>query len=304
MNVLMITGDKRFDQGHPRFELQKSAVDELVVMYWGRGEMFPRIPSGVWDVVTVQDPFWRGLFAWHVARRLGARFNVQVHTDWRSVSLLQRIVAETVLRHADTVRVVSNTLKEQLQRFGVKKPITVLPIFVDIERFTKIERHPEPGLILWLGRFEDEKDPLLALEVLRKVRATGLHAKLVMLGKGSLEQMLHAAAKNLPVEFPGWRDPAAYLAVADVVLCTSRFESWGASIIEALAAGVPVVAPDVGVAREAGAIVVPLGHSPTGEAREQLAEAVAEALHSGARGVLTLQLPSAPEWAQQWRESL
>jgi glycosyltransferase involved in cell wall biosynthesis len=83
--------------------------------------------------------------------------------------------------------------------------------------------------------------------------------------------------------------------MADVVLCTSKHESWGASIIESLAAGIPVVAPDVGIAREAGAIIMP---------RSDLGKAVEDVLNSGQRGELRISMPSAEEWARSWRETL
>ena len=146
----MITGDKSFGPGHPRFELQKSAVEELAVIYWGRGALWPKIPKGQFDVVTVQDPFWRGLFAWVVARRLGVKLNVQVHTDLAVQSLLRRVLAQIVLRHADSVRVVSEKIKNQIH---VRARVSVLPIFIDIERFRTIERHPEPNtffLLCWV----------------------------------------------------------------------------------------------------------------------------------------------------------
>ena len=98
-----------------------------------------------------------------------------------------------------------------------------------------------------------------------------------------------------PIEFPGWQDPKSYLQISDVVLCTSRHESWGASIIEALAAGVPVVSLDVGIAKEAGAIVV---------ARADLAAAICDVLRTGKRGKLLLIMPSREEWAKHWRETL
>ncbi len=116
-----------------------------------------------------------------------------------------------------------------------------------------------------------------------------------MLGAGTLESTLRKAATGLLVDFPGWKDPAEYLPTTDVVLCTSRYESWGASIVEALAAGAPVVAPDVGIAREAGAFIVD---------RTSLAEKVAEILEQGTRGTLRLNLPSAEEWARRWKETL
>jgi glycosyltransferase involved in cell wall biosynthesis len=116
-----------------------------------------------------------------------------------------------------------------------------------------------------------------------------------MLGAGSLEASVRRLARELPVEFPGWKDPKPYLVAADVVLCTSKHESYGASIVEALAAGVPVVAPDVGIAKEAGAIIA----SPA-----ELAEKVAEVLAAGATGVLRIPLLTAELWVTEWRKTL
>lgn len=288
MKVLMVTGDKKFSVS-PRFALQAAQVERLEVVYWGRGSMWPKIPPGAFDVVTVQDPFWRGLFALCVARRIGAKFNAQVHTSALNV------LGKFVLRRADSVRVVSEKIKQQVEAAGVKAPVRVLPIYIDIERFQTLVRQPHAQkTLLWVGRFEDEKDPLLALEVFKTVHSE-IDAKLVMLGAGSLDRVLRAAADNLPVTFPGWQDPADYLAQADVVLSTSRHESYGASIIEALAAGVPVVAPDVGVAREAGALIVP---------RMDLGKAVVELLQSDVRGELKIKLPAAQQWAAQWKSTL
>jgi glycosyltransferase involved in cell wall biosynthesis len=191
---------------------------------------------------------------------------------------------------------VSEKIRGQVKAINPRAPISVLPVFVDVERFRGTEHIPsEQKRLLWIGRFEKEKDPLAALAIYKQVRARSSDARLVMLGSGSLEKDLRQQTEGLPVEFPGWGDPKAYLEKADVVLCTSRYESWGASIIEALAAGVPVVAPDVGIAREAGAIVVP---------RADLAEAVTEVLSSGQRGELKLELLDKEEWAQEWEKSL
>ncbi len=295
MKVLMITGDKHFASSE-RYKLQASVVERLEVMYWGRGEMFPRLPKGEFDIVTVQDPFLRGLFAWHVGRKLGAKFNVQVHADFAAQSVIKKVVGRFVLRQADSVRVVSDKIKQQIESLGVMASVHVLPIFVDLERFKAIERQPSvQKTILWIGRFEAEKDPLRAIQVFKEVRAAGFDAKLIMLGKGTLEPALRHVSQGLPVEFAGWQDPVPYLAEASVVLCTSRHESWGASIVETLAAGVPVVAPDVGIAREAGAIVVE---------RSALAQKTIEVLQNNVGGKLLLTLPSANEWAAQWKKSL
>lgn len=305
----MITGDKNFKPGNPRYDLQVGAVEELAVVYWGRGSappaggwwMWPKIPKGKFDVVTAQDPLWRGHLAAHLAWFFGAKINLQVHTDLSALPWLKRRFATFNLRKADSIRVVSEKIKQQVERIGVHATVTVLPVYIDIEKFKNITHQPQKNkkAILWVGRFEKEKDPLLAITVLEQVRKAGVDVKLVLLGAGNLEKLLRAEAVRLSltdyIEFPGWCDPVEYLAVADVVLCTSKHESYGASIVEALAAGVAVVAPNVGVAREAGAIIA---------SKEKLAEAVVDVLKSNKKGELKLHLPSAEEWAKRWEETL
>lgn len=242
------------------------------------------------DTVSAQDPFFVGHLAWHIARMRGARLNIQVHADLNAQPLWKRAWATFHLRRADSIRVVSQKIKEQALKLGVRAPIAVLPVYIDVSRFKNILRRPE-RIVLWVGRFEKEKDPIRALDVIKNIP----DAKLVMLGQGSMEKKLKEEAKNLPVEFPGWQDPLPYFERAGVVLSTSPAESFGASIVEALAAGVPVVSLDVGAAKEAGATVVP---------RSDLAQAVTSALSSNMRGELKLKLLNKEEWAAAWRRSL
>lgn len=305
MRVLMISGDQNLARpgtsAHERFLLQKNAIEALELVLWPQQFWKPFFVSGKFDVVTSQDPFWRGLVAFLAARRLGAKLNIQVHADIDEQSLTKHVLAKIVLRHSSSVRAVSQKIKMQVER-STKAPVTVLPIYIDVSRFATVihEQHPKfAKTILWVGRFEDEKDPLHALSVLAQVRASGVDAGLVMLGSGSLEAHLHEMAKKQGIEkyieFPGWQDPAAYLKYADVLLCTSRAESFGASLIEALASGIAVVAPDVGVAREAGALVAP---------KEQLAQAVAEVFQKNTRGLLLMTILNKEEWVAAWKQSL
>lgn len=304
MKVLMISGDKNMlvhgTEAYGRLELQCEQVDQLDVFVWPQvhswHDIWVATKTNAYDVITAQDPFWRGLLAWKIARMMGSKLNVQVHTDLAAQSLMRSVLARFILRRADSVRAVSEKIKKQIEQMNVRAQVRVLPIFVDTERLKKLTPQPHAQkTILWIGRFEKEKNPLYAVTVLKEVRAKGVDAKLVMLGTGSLESVLRSFAKGLPVEFPGWQDPVHFMALADVVLSTSRHESYGASIIEALAAGVPVVAPDVGVAREAGAIVVP---------KSDFGNSVSDVLISGTKGELRLLLPNREEWAKRWRETL
>ena len=296
MKVLMITGDKNFKPGNERYELQKSAVESLAVVYWGRGSLWPALPAGHFEVVTAQDPLWRGVFGLYVANKISARANIQVHMDLEELSWWKYILAKIVLRRADSIRVVSEKIKKQVEKIKGKAKISVLPVFVDVSTFQHVVRRAHEGKpILWVGRFEAEKDPLRAIDVFKEVLQVEPAATLHMLGKGSLGQRMKEKAANLPVEFPGWQDPARFFDTADAVLCTSLHESWGASIVEALAAGVPVVAPDVGIAREAGAIVVP---------RNKLAQKLVAVLKEGTQGKLLLRISTKEEWIHQWKNTL
>jgi len=297
MKVLTITGDKSFKTGNPRFDLQAEVMEAFEALYWGPGALWASPEGNMFDVVTTQDPFFRGLVGLFLAKRFGARLNVQVHADLRAQSFIKRALARFVLRRADSIRVVSEKLKKQVERMGVPAPIFVLPIFVDVAPYRGLVHKSQPKkTIVWLGRFEEEKNPLRAIDVLKEVREGGVDAELIMLGEGSLRQKLFEKAAGLSVQFPGWQaNLVPFFEMADVVLSTSRAESWGASIVEALAAGVPVVAPDVGIAREAGALVVP---------KKDLTKAVLEVLENPPQAILNIPLYSKEEWVAAWKQSL
>jgi glycosyltransferase involved in cell wall biosynthesis len=80
-----------------------------------------------------------------------------------------------------------------------------------------------------------------------------------------------------------------------VVLNTSPYESYGAAMLEALAAGVPVVAPDVGIARQYGAYIAE---------RTELSKKTIEVLQKNLPATLEVVIPTAHAWAQAWRASL
>lgn len=225
------------------------------------------------DVLTVQDPFETGLIALFISWMKRVPLHVQVHTDFTSDafkqhSLLNRVrvwCAWLVLPHASGVRVVHERIKESLWARGIRVPITVLPIFVDTAAYAHLPRQTHDRFapaFLCIGRMEAEKQFSHALEALHVARAAGFNAGLTFVGSGRLEEQLKEDARALGlesfVEFFGWqRDIRPFLARADIVLVPSRYEGYGVVGIEALASGVPVLSYDVGIAREAGALIAP-----------------------------------------------
>ncbi|HUY68878.1 MAG TPA: glycosyltransferase, partial [Alphaproteobacteria bacterium] len=131
-----------------------------------------------------------------------------------------------------------------------------LPNFVSVEKAQPVPRASldtpdDAPLALALGRLHKNKgfDVLIAA----LVQAPRFH--LWLAGEGPEEKALKAQALRLGVaarvHFLGWRaDVPALLAAADVFVCSSRIEPLGNVVIEAWAAGVPVVASESAGPRE------------------------------------------------------
>lgn len=224
------------------------------------------------DVITSQDPFETGLVALFIARLLKAPLHVQVHTDLTSrefsrhsiLNWLRARIAWFVLRRASRIRVILQKTADDIRSKGVKAPVTVLPIFVDSAHLASIPRTKHPRwkiALLAIGRFEKEKRFELAIDALALARKQGHDIGLTLVGEGSERQKYYRYAQHLRIadrlDIQDWcHDIGRFYAEADLVLVTSRYEGYGLVIMEALSAGVPVLSTDVGVAREAGAIVV------------------------------------------------
>ena len=106
-------------------------------------------------------------------------------------------------------------------------------------------------LVLTVLRLEEEKCPLDMLRIFAELRKSRINARLIHVGIGYMlkEATQFARSLNLgdSVLFLGARhDIPALMAAADALLLTSRVESSPNVLLEAMAAGLPFVAPRVG----------------------------------------------------------
>jgi len=127
---------------------------------------------------------------------------------------------------------------------------------LDLARRLRNEHRRGNGpLLVFLGRLVEEKGPGDALRALGLLRRTHPDARLLLIGEGQDRPGLEQLAQDLGVGdaavFLGWVDPGAvraHLASADVFVGPSRtapdgwVEAQGLSFLEAMAAGIPVVA--------------------------------------------------------------
>lgn len=149
---------------------------------------------------------------------------------------------------------------------------TFLPTWVDEEVFVSLpdaERERQKRelaqahglrltdrLVLFVGRFEGQKDPLLLLRAFRHLNGLQSQTRLVMIGDGSLEPAIRSfiEANRLThgVRLLGPQpqvEIARWMNIADCLCLSSAFEGMPRVVVEALQCGLPVVSTDVGEAR-------------------------------------------------------
>ena len=114
---------------------------------------------------------------------------------------------------------------------------------------------PTAPVIGTIGRLSEVKRQDVLLRAFAQVRSSIPDAHLVVVGDGPLMQALRSLASDLGLEqachLVGYKaDPESYLNLMDMFALTSRSEGMPLVVLEAWAAGVPVIASRVGGLRE------------------------------------------------------
>jgi N-acetyl-alpha-D-glucosaminyl L-malate synthase BshA len=163
------------------------------------------------------------------------------------------------IEQSDGVTAISKYLLNQtLKEFDIKRPIEVIPNFVNCDLYT---RAPQPTLraqwapngepiLMHLSNFRPVKRLTDVVEIFAMVRAK-MPVKLVLIGdgpdRGAAEYLVRKKRLQKDVIFTG-KQNGVYekLSVADLFLMPSQLESFGLAALEAMACEVPVIATNVG----------------------------------------------------------
>jgi len=175
-----------------------------------------------------------------------------------------------IFTHADHIQTISTFLADWAHNMGATCPVTVVPNAVDYDLFSHtIPESDAAALKTQLGK--KEGDIFLVTtsrlvvknavgDVIESLRYLPVHVKFLILGQGYQEAELKAKAAQLEekagqkdaesrIHFLGYIPHAhmpPYLQISDIFIRPALSEGLGNSFLEAMAAGIPVIATPVG----------------------------------------------------------
>ncbi len=157
-----------------------------------------------------------------------------------------------VLRRADIIVAPTSFLARTARERGFA--CRIIPNVIDVTSYPFRSRRALQPRLFWMRTFDPTYNPLMAVQVLARVRASHPAATLVMGGQDKgLQEAVRREASALGVEdglrLPGFLDMPGKLhegASADIFINTSHIDNMPVAVVEACAMGLPVVSTAVG----------------------------------------------------------
>ncbi|NCF68753.1 MAG: glycosyltransferase [Chloroflexi bacterium] len=228
------------------------------------------MPALKMDVIHSHHPFLLGETAASKAKSLGIPLVFTFHTRYDeythyvpfSPELSKMVIDRWMGRYLEKCQHVitpSESIKKILIDNGIEGDITAIPTGIDITPFAEADGRPIREKHKWgdnivlvsVGRLAKEKNFDTLLRAAAQVMRERAHVRLVIIGGGLEEKSLAKLAEELgiasQVEFTGtipYEDVPSYLKAADIFCFASVTETQGLVTMEAMAAGLPIVAVD------------------------------------------------------------
>jgi glycosyltransferase involved in cell wall biosynthesis len=212
------------------------------------------------DLIHVANPAILGLGGLYYAKKLDIPLVASYHTHLPQylhhygLGMLEEVLwsmLRAAHNQAQLNLCTSTVMVQELDNHGIER-LDLWQRGVDTEMFQPSlatvemrdrlsQGHPDCNLLLYVGRLGAEKE----IEQIKPVLETLPNARLALVGDGPNRQALEAHFQGTPTHFVGYlrgKDLAAAYASADAFIFPSRTETLGLVLLEAMAAGTPVVA--------------------------------------------------------------
>ena len=165
-------------------------------------------------------------------------------------SLIFTLIERIMSSYTDCAVAVTAETKNSLTKLGIGKNLKwqVIQIGIPGKLHSPVNSSGQQIKLLWVGRFTQIKDPILAVEIFKNLSSSIPNKfEMTMVGEGELFNEAKQAAVNLPIRFTGWlADPFEVIKNFDLLLITSKNEGLPLVMLEAANLGKPTLSKNVG----------------------------------------------------------
>jgi len=216
------------------------------------------------DLIHLVNPAVLGLGGLYYAKSLDVPLVASYHThlpkylEHYGLGMLEGVMWEllkVVHNQAQVNLCTSTAMQQALTEHGIER-VKVWQRGVDTELFQPelaslemrsrlTQGHPDSPLLLYVGRLSAEKE----IDRIKPVLEAIPNARLALVGDGPYRSELEKHFAGTPTHFVGYltgKDLGAAFASSDAFIFPSRTETLGLVLLEAMAAGCPVIAANAG----------------------------------------------------------
>lgn len=229
------------------------------------------------DLIHTHTEFSLGIFGRMIANELGIPTVHTMHTIYEqythyiakvgaldaAAKTLARNLSRYFCNTADAVIAPTQKVEEMLRGYGVRNKIAVIPTGIELGKFSPVRYgtdeimslRTEYGIgntdrvILYIGRISKEKNITEILYGLKRYLPQHPGTKFLIIGDGPDRENLQSLTQSLgigkQVIFAGekpWDRIGLYYQLGNIFVSASQSETQGLTYIEALAAGLPLIA--------------------------------------------------------------
>lgn len=271
LNELGEFGENLLESGYPIYALhRRPGIDWSLVRRISKILQQKKI-----DVIHAHHytPYFYGIMAiWYCRMVRAAHVPKMVFTEhgihYPYRKKRKRLLVNPLLcRLADELVTIAQHTKSNLAKYEnyPKKKMGIIYNGIDLSAFSEpihviakkasLEIAPESQIVGMVARLDPVKNHGMLLRAFQKVASRFPDSRLLIVGDGPMRSDLESLAKTLEiskqVHFLGSRqDIPELLKIMDIFVLSSFSEGMSITLLEAMAAGVPVVATDVGGNRE------------------------------------------------------
>jgi glycosyltransferase involved in cell wall biosynthesis len=223
--------------------------------------MVPRLKL---DVIHAHHPVIVGAEAARFSEELDVPMVFTFHTMYHEYThyflgmdndLVKQIVRRSVrdfANRADHIIAPSPAVVNLMPSYGIQKPVDILPTPVDIDKFkprpNPLLNNPDRIRLIYVGRVAKEKNLDFLLRVFAQAAAKDERLEMLLVGGGPSLDDLRKLAKRLKIDHKvTFTDMVPFervvdeLSLADLFIFSSTSETQGLVVLEAMAAGLPLV---------------------------------------------------------------